>query len=81
MVEIIRDFLTVMGDLPPNIEQVHILHQIHDSLIWFNGNFSITCEKMTKYMTCFALFVDVFYKISSYKIYLPQLIEKLRSMV
>ncbi len=25
--EIIRDFLTVMGDLPPNIEQVHKLHK------------------------------------------------------
>ncbi|OQX21112.1 MAG: hypothetical protein BWK75_03860, partial [Candidatus Altiarchaeales archaeon A3] len=34
-----------------------------------------------KYMTCFALFVDVFYKISSYKIYLPQLIEKLHIFI
>ncbi len=32
---------------------------------------------MTKDITCFALFVGVFYKMSSYEIYLPQLIEKL----
>ncbi len=35
---------------------------------------------MTKYMTYFALFVGVFYKMSNYEIYLPQLIEKLPKM-
>ncbi len=34
--------------------------------------------KMTKYMACFALFGSIFYKMSSYKIYLSLLIEKLQ---